>query len=138
MLVAPIAVYVDELATASAERETFVSSCAAVTWSIDSPSSSAAIIRTAVGDPCPISAQPWNSVTVLSGLTWSHESIWVGSGGPGTAPMWRDEVAPGLFAASAAGASERPATTVPLCLRNVLRESSLIRHPPLPSRRRPA
>ena len=50
------------------DTDTFVSSWAAVTWSIDRPSSSAAIWRTAVGVPWPISAQPWNSVTVLSGV----------------------------------------------------------------------
>jgi hypothetical protein len=51
MLVAPIAVRVDELPAANADSDTFVSTCADPTWSIDSPSSSAAIIRTAVGDP---------------------------------------------------------------------------------------
>ena len=83
MLVAPIAVEVEVLPTVNADSDTFVSTCTCVTWSIASPSSSAAIIRTAVGVPWPSSVQPANSVTVLSELTWSHESTWVASGGPG-------------------------------------------------------
>ena len=51
MLVAPIAVKVDELPTVKAESDTFVSTFAAVTWSTERPSSSAAIIRTDVGVP---------------------------------------------------------------------------------------
>ena len=73
-----------ELPAVNAEIETFVSTWAAVTWSIDRPSSSAAICGRAVGVPWPSSTSPWNSVTVLSGLIWSQESICVGSGGPAT------------------------------------------------------
>ncbi len=68
MLVALIAVRVEELAAANDEIETLVSSWTALTWSSERPSSSAAIWRTTVGEPCPISVQPWNSVAVLSGL----------------------------------------------------------------------
>ena len=78
MLVAPIALRVEPQPTANALIETLVSSCAAVTCAIERPSSSAAICRIAVGVPWPSSATPWNSVTVLSGFTWSHESICVG------------------------------------------------------------
>jgi hypothetical protein len=68
MLVAVIAVGVELLATVNAEIDTFVSTRAALTWSSESPSSSAAIIRTAVGVPCPHSDHPWKRVTVLSAL----------------------------------------------------------------------
>jgi hypothetical protein len=124
MLVGRIAVLVDELAAANACTDTFVSSWAAVTWSKDSPSSSAAIWRIAVGEPCPISVQPWKSVTVLSGLTCSHESICAGSGGPGTVPRWRGEAAVGLLEAWAVPAADSPRTRLPAPRRNVFREKS--------------
>ena len=128
MLVAPIAVEVDVLPTVNAESDTFVSTCTALTWFIARPSSSAAIIRTAVGVPCPSSVQPWNNVTVLSGFTCSHESICVASGGPGKAPVCNAEVAAGSFAArapfTATPVRPRPITRAPPPLRNDLRESS--------------
>jgi len=51
MLRAPMAVAVELLPTVNADRDTLVSTCAAPTCSSDRPSSSAAIIRTAVGVP---------------------------------------------------------------------------------------
>ena len=51
MFVPAIAPRVEPLPAANAEIETLVSSWAAWTWSSDTPSSSAAIIRSAVGEP---------------------------------------------------------------------------------------
>ena len=67
-LVGPNAVFVAWLPTVEAESDTFVSTGASLIWSYDIPSSSAAIMRVAVGVPCPSSTQPVYRVAVLSEL----------------------------------------------------------------------
>src|SRR5579863_7484990 len=119
-----MAVKVEELPAAIADTETFVSIWAAPTWSIDRPSSSPAIWSIAVGEPCPISVQPWKRVTVLSRLICSQESIWAGSGGPGTLPVCADELAARLFEARATLVEPRASATAPEPFRNDLRENS--------------
>src|SRR3954468_5461707 len=106
-------------------------------------SSSAAIISSAVGVPCPISTLPSFTDAVLSAWMTSHESTAVWSNGPidayGSTPADFD-----AFALIPAPTAENATISAPPPFRNVVRENSflsisvMVTSHPSPSQRQPS